>query len=907
MLHRSRCAGSILLLAGLAAVARADTRQSFDGAARGTAYAHTDARTDQAVQPLIATETVDFTSPTSCNAIGLRRFEEGTREFVRLSHDEPPVEPKANCNTITFNCVEARTTGRVGIDFDFRVRNRVGAEPADGFSISLLRVAADLVPGAAINIDEDLRPAVAERPDMAGSLGFGFRFYTGGDESVENVKVFWSGSVVQSPFPLAAGQSMVNVGWIHASIRVDFGLSRVSVRLTREDQTVLLQVDDLAVPGLAPYASRVHLAARSTTGGLTADVDIDELTVAFPPGDPALVGSWSSPILLSSVPIHAALLPGGKVLYWDRHDYADGRPFLWDGTASVAPEDLPMIPGTEEMYDLFCAGHTFMADGSLFVAGGHIADNYGEPWVSRFDPRTEAWSELEPMQAGRWYPTTTTLPNGDIVAAAGDISPFAGTNRFPEVYDARTKQWRTLTGAERPLPFYPFLFTTPQGLFAAGSMVDTAFLDVTPPGRWLPVAETNASGRDYGSAVLTDAEKGRILLIGGTQAVGPTLDTLRSTERIDLSQEEPVWVSGPSMTFARRMHVGTLLPDGEVLVTGGTAGDTFNRADGAILNPELLNAAGTQWQPMSCSEQARVYHSIALLLPDARVLVAGGGHPAETESCDSPPCIALDHPNAEIFSPPYLFRGPQLEAPAIAAGPGVVLGEDGAARVRSGAVISYAVSEPSRVASVVWMRPAAVTHAFNQDQRLVRLKAGPGGIGAEVVAPADPSVAPPGPYMMFLVDDKGVPSHAAWVRTNLAPEAADDAFEVDQDDSIPDILARVVENDQDIERDPVQVTIVDPPKLGQLTGGEYVPPATGVSGEDSFSYTLSDGLDQSEKALVTIRVHPAGGEVPIGGGDGDGEGGDDGCGCRTGGSAPLGSLLVLLAAASILVRRRRAR
>lgn len=900
MLNRPRCAGAILLLASVSALARADTRQSFDHAARGTAYAHTDARTDRSVlaEPEPGetdAETIDFGGPDSCNAMGLRRIIQGSREFLRISHDQPAVEPKANCNTVTFNCVEAKTTGQVAIDFDFRVQNQAGEEPADGFSVSLLRAGEDLAPGIPIDMDEDARPAAAERPDMPGSLGFGFRFYTLGDEPVENVKVFWDGSVVQSPFPLPTGQSMVNTGWIHASIRVDFGLARVTLRLTREDGSLLLHIDDLPVPGLAPYASRVHLAARSS--GLTADVDIDELTVRFPPGDPARVGAWSPVIPLATVPIHAALLPGGKVLYWDRHDYADGRPFLWDGVASEAPDDLPTKPGTDEMYDVFCAGHTFMADGSLFAAGGHIADNFGERWVSRFDPRTESWSELAPMQAGRWYPTTTTLPNGDIVAVAGDISPLLGPNTVPEVYDARKDQWRSLTGAERSLPFYPFMFTTPKGLFAAGSMSGTGYLDVTPPGRWLPIAETIAGGRDYGTAVLTSAEKGRILVIGGT-TIGATFDTLRSTERIDLSQEDPTWSAGPPMVFARRQHTGTLLPDGEVLVTGGTAGNAFNRADGAILNPELLTSSGDHWQPMACGEQARIYHSVALLLPDARVWVAGGGHPAETENCASPPCIALDHPNAEIFSPPYLFRGPQLEAPAIAAGPGVAIGPGGVARVRSGAVVSYAVSQPSRVASVVWMRPAAVTHAYNEDQRLVHVAAGPRGVGAEVIAPSDRTIAPPGPYMMFLLDDKGVPSHAAWVRTNVAPEVADDDFEVAQEQSIPDILARVVENDLDLERDPVQVTIVDPPSLGQITDGAYVPRA-GASGDDSFTYSLSDGVDESGKAVVKVRILPGDVKAP-----GDDDGGADGCGCRAASSGPFGSTLLLLLAAALLRRRR---
>jgi hypothetical protein len=921
---RSRCMGLVLWLGSTAVVARADTKQYFDTAGRGTAYAHSDARTDPSVQGDNPPEFADFVSPNpvdSCNSKSVRRMSDGTRTFLRLAHDTVPTTPRRNCNTVTFNCVEPRTTGRVKIDFDFRVTNGIDEAPADGFSISLLRVADDLALDASIAMDEELRPDNAEDPAIAGSLGFGFRFYTPADEPVENVKVFWDGARIQDRFPLLPNQSMVNTGWIHASIRVDFAEQLVNLLLTRGDMTEVLRIDNLVIPGLAPYASRIHLAGRS--GGLTADIDIDDLTVEFPPGNPARVGSWSPVFPLEAVPIHAALLLGGQVLYWGRHDYGDHEPFLWDGTESTPTANMPTMPGTTQSYDLFCAGHTFAADGSLFVAGGHIVDEFGEPWASRFDPFSRSWNSLAAMRAGRWYPTTTTLPNGDVAVVSGSINTFVGPNQIPEVYDVRAGNWRELTGAQRPLPFYPFMFTTPQGLFAAGPMVETGFLDVAAPGRWIPVDKTIAGrsegaaiGRNYGSAVLDGM--GRILVIGGTVQSGGGDETQRSTEWIDVSHTmKPSWKPGPSMIFARRMHVATLLPDGSVLVTGGTSGDAFNRADGAVLNPELLASVEDRWQPMACGTEARVYHSVALLLPDARVLVAGGGHPAEQEICDNPPCAALDHPTGEIFSPPYLHRGgpPQLAAPTIVEGPGVKVGVDGIARVRYGATITYTVAEPSRVAVVSWLRPAAVTHAFNQDQRIVWLDAGPDGIGSQAIAPSDHAVAPPGPYMMFLLDTNGVPSHAAWVRTNLPPDAADDAFEIVANQSIPDIVGRITANDIDVEGDPTTVTIVQPPSQGKIVNGAYTP-SVDASGDDSFEYALSDGLDTSRPATVKIQIAPVSrppddgvpAQAPDAGPDaGSPQGSPGPCGCGSLGSQPLGSLLLAAAAAATVLRRRRPR
>jgi Domain of unknown function (DUF1929) len=900
---RSQCGGwrlASIALAGTATLtctvrpARADTLQRFDAPSGGTAYAQTDARR-------LDDEFVDF---GDCSTRGIERLTEGGRSFLRLAHDSAPVFPPSNCNAITFNCVEAATTGEVAIDLDLRVSDPTGHDPADGLSVSLIRAGADLARGGpAIDIDEVAAPAVPEFPDIAGSLGVGFRVYRGplGNEP-ENVKIVWAGALIhQADLPL--DQTMVDIGWLHVAIRVDFAQRTVGVVLTRGDGSQLLRIPAVAIPSLAPFASRVHLAARA--GFATASFDVDEVRVTFPPRDPAVVGSWAPASSLASVPIHGALVSGGRVLYWDRHDQGDGRSFLWNGIASTPSGDMPVKPDSNEMYDAFCAGHTFAADGSLFVAGGHIADLFGEPWASRFDPASRHWSALPAMQAGRWYPTTTTLPDGNIAVVSGAINPFA-TNDIPEIYDARANRWRALTGAERTLPLYPFMFATPRGLFAAGAMVDTGYLDVASPGRWLPVDRLLAGrdppaqiARDYGSAVLTDAARGRILLAGGTSLLSSGPRTLRTTEWIDLSAPQPRWQLGPAMTFARRMHVATQLPDGSVLVTGGTASDAFNRADGAILNPELLTDLDDAWQPMACGSEARVYHSIAMLLPDARVLVAGGGHPGE-----------IDHATAEVFSPPYLHRGPQLDAPAIVASPGVVLGPDGVARVRYGATITFTTPDPARVAGVTWMRPAAVTHAFNQDQRIVRLAAGPGGLGgiaAQVIAPSDPAIAPPGPYLMFLLDTRGVPSRAAWVRTNLPPDAVDDAFDIVEDQVIDRIVERITGNDVDVEHDAITVAIVDPPRHGQIVDGAYHP-ATDFAGDDRFTYRLSDGVDTSRIATVVIRIAdvadpPGGPGVPGSGAPPD----DAGC-CSAGASrSPISALILAAGVLAIVLGRRRRR
>jgi hypothetical protein len=148
-------------------------------------------------------------------------------------------------------------------------------------------------------------------------------------------------------------------------------------------------------------------------------------------------------------------------------------------------------------------------------------------------------------------------------------------------------------------------------------------------------------------------DAGKILVVGGSPTPGAAFDEqpTASADVIDLADADPRWSSTGPMTHRRRMHTTTVLPDGSVLVTGGTAGRGFNDAGGAVLEPELWDPNTNRWTELAPMTERRIYHSVALLLPDARVLVAGGGLPFGTGELDT------DHPDAQVFEPPYLFRG----------------------------------------------------------------------------------------------------------------------------------------------------------------------------------------------------------------------------------------------------------
>src|SRR3989442_863864 len=231
---------------------------------------------------------------------------------------------------------------------------------------------------------------------------------------------------------------------------------------------------------------------------------------------------------------------------------------------------------------LFCAGHDFLSDGRLLVAGGHIDDGLGLPNTNLFDPATGSWQVGPPMAKGRWYPTNTMLANGEVLTLAGTDESGIDVP-IPEIWDGTT--WRQLTGASQPLPYYPRSFLAPDGrVFYAGEDQQSRYLDVTGSGSWTDAPVRTFPSRDYGSAVMY--APGKILYAGGGEP--PT----NTAEIIDLNDPTPAWRSTRSMAFARRQMNATVLPTGEVLVTGGTSGARFK-------NPVGGGQAGGAWEPQT--------------------------------------------------------------------------------------------------------------------------------------------------------------------------------------------------------------------------------------------------------------------------------------------------------------------
>jgi hypothetical protein len=474
----------------------------------------------------------------------------------------------------------------------------------------------------------------------------------------------------------------------------------------------------------------------------------------------ATTGEWDAPVQWGTiVPLHMALLPTGKILAWGREelDGSMGQPRLWDPT-SGSPEAMAVEVAADTM--LFCAGHTLMADGRLMVSGGHKLDDRGLDVTNIFDPASETWvSGLPKMAKGRWYPTVTTLGDGRLVTVAGKDTAKTVV-RIPEIWE--NNQWVQLSGASLVLPYYPRDFVDPKNglVFMAGERTTSRWLDVTangPSGRgaWIDGPPHQwGFNRDYGSAVMYD--EGKILYVGGGGYTGwdtpdPTSPVPTATaEIIDLKAATPSWKFTGSMAQPRRHLNATVLPDGTVLVTGGVSGGGFNDINTAVHTAELWDPTTNVWTALAPNSIDRGYHSVSLLLPDGSVLHGASGDANVPGTTTKYPAQR----NHEIFHPPYLFRGVR---PVIS---------DAPADVTYGAAFKVTTPYAAQVTTVRWIRLGAVTHAFDQSARANKLEFTRLSDGVSVTAPSSPNSAPPGHYLLFILNRNGVPSAGRIIRVH---------------------------------------------------------------------------------------------------------------------------------------------
>jgi Kelch motif protein len=354
------------------------------------------------------------------------------------------------------------------------------------------------------------------------------------------------------------------------------------------------------------------------------------IAVLLSPGSAALSqdGAWDAPFSLPLISIHSAVLPSGKVLLFSAEHGVPGiHGWLLDPQSLALTEVAPPSPWNPD-----CAGHSFLPDGRLLVAGGTVSFNplTGTQVAYLFDPYLESWTSIEDMAAGRWYPTNLTLQDGSVLTMAG-LSEVPGVdNTDIERWDpSGVANWQVI--GQKVLPYYPYLHLLPDGLvLKTGPDPATETYDPAT-NTWTPVATTNFPGRFEAPSVQLPPGMDRFMLVGGFTGSGqPT----PSVEIIDMSAPVPSWSTTAHMASPRLEHNAVILPDGQVIVLGGRADN--DPSPTPVLIPEIFDPVAEVWDPVAPHAIPRMYHATAVLLPDGRVLLAGGDFQA----------------SGEIYSPP---------------------------------------------------------------------------------------------------------------------------------------------------------------------------------------------------------------------------------------------------------------
>ena len=455
-------------------------------------------------------------------------------------------------------------------------------------------------------------------------------------------------------------------------------------------------------------------------------------------------GRWESlpdsPVFI----VHGALLHTGKVLLWS------------GGAESGYPNQSVLLDATSHAMvtqafdqDLFCSGHAFLPDGRLLVAGGSSTPGTGIASTHIFDPGTDTWSRIADMAQGRWYPTLLTLADGHILAISGRGGDVQ------EVFDGAA--WHALTGADRNFPeLYPSNHLLPSGdvfYSRAGwnapstANTNTGYLHLGPPAAWTDLGTQQFTDRQEGTAVLLIDDtvappRAEIFMFGGGYSVSANAQSCETIEVTRLSPA-PAWQRRHDMAFRRVNVNAVLLPDRTILIIGGHRGTGRFGANNPVLEAELYDPQADTFTTLAPMTHARGYHSVAILLPDGRVLSAGG-----TDG------FTNQH-NVELFSPPYLFAG---------ARPNIT---GATADVAYGGTIDLATPDAASIEQVVLIRPAAETHHTDGGMRRIRLAITGRPAGhVQARAPGSGNVAPPGYYQLFAVSHTAIPSVARFIRVH---------------------------------------------------------------------------------------------------------------------------------------------
>ncbi|SDI03241.1 discoidin domain-containing protein [Winogradskyella thalassocola] len=479
--------------------------------------------------------------------------------------------------------------------------------------------------------------------------------------------------------------------------------------------------------------------------------------------NPEINGQWSNPIPFDIVPVALANLPDGKLITWSskyHHDFGgdDGYTFTQIFDPSIGT-DGAVFPRTRTNtnHDMFCPGINNLADGRIMATGGSSSER-----ASIYDPKTETWSRADDMNIARGYQGAVTLADGSAFTIGGSWSGGAYGGRTAEIW-TEDSGWTVLNGLQGELLWnaadssgetegqfrldnHAWLWAAPNGkIFHAGPGERMHWLDVNGDNGNGSYVDAGQRGDDEysmnGNTVMYDI--GKILKVGGSETYASNTLSNEKAYVININDENNVTVTRTTndMAHARIFVSSVALPNGEVLVLGGMNTAVAFSDVGAHLSAEMFNPATNSFRTLASMQIPRTYHSAGILLNDGRVFIGGGG------LCGNCPTGGANHPNAEIYSPPYLFddNGDLAIRPTLNSPDNAYYG------------VTLPVTASLDVTEFSFVRMSSSTHSVNNEQRRIPV-AYTGTNGNYQLAMPNANILPPGYYMLFALNADGVPS-----------------------------------------------------------------------------------------------------------------------------------------------------
>jgi hypothetical protein len=596
-------------------------------------------------------------------------------------------------------------------------------------------------------------------------------------------------------------------------------------------------------------------------------------------------GSWSPPQNqpLETSTVHAALLAGGKVLWimgsgnMEPVATTEGpfRHGIWNPDGSFGSTNTLSD-------DLFCCGMTTLANGNILLAGGTLDMDHqtlngkwhGGKFAYEADFSSGTIGNRTEMAAGRWYPTCITLPDGKVFVVQG-WDEYGCNNRLVEYYDPSSKSWQVKLapggtgnycvgncatayypeagspcfgpGTAPYLSLYPRFHLMPSGLLASvGAELDDRVYD---PNTYKWVWSGKTIKRHYGTSVLLplqniDTEKGKILVCGGSpQAADPATKTAEIAEPSGTGLSRR---SISSMQYARKHLNPVILPTGQIAIFGGN----LQAAVSPVLYPEVFNPENETWTTWPAASVPRMYHSVALLLHDGRVWTAG-----------STPDQFKKEVRVEVFNPWYTSE----TRPTISGDP------TGGAY---GNTITIPTPNAADITKVSLIKVSAATHHYNTDQRLIWLQIqGTTSSSVTVKAPINNKLAPPGYYLIHVLNNAGVPSVGKFIKL---PGSADNS-PPPSDTVAPNVAVTSPANGTTISGPSTGVTVTVAGTASDNSGGSGVQKvevkvgsanqfklatATGPGGSGDWStWSASDTVTTEGNHTVTARATDVAGNI----------------------------------------------